>query len=185
MAEWWYALDADNRILDVGPGWDEFALENDAQGATRSHVVGRPLAEFVDGAQTRALLDTVLDRSREASEIMELPFRCDAPDVRRFMTWTGEPEADGTLVVRTRLLGEGERDALPFLERVGRRSRQPIRMCSWCNRIAAGPGLWLEADTAAERLGLFLDREVPEVTHGICPACHAGMTGELQGTDAA
>ena len=183
--EWWYELDGENRVVDVGPGWDEFALENDSPGATRDHVVGRPLADFIDGAQTRSLLETVLDRVRSSDAPVELPFRCDAPAVRRFMTLSGAPTENGGVRIRTRLLAEGQRDTVPLMERAGDRRRDRVRMCSWCNRIATGPDVWLEAETAAERLGLFLDREVPSVTHGICPRCLAGVNSGLPGNDGA
>ncbi len=177
--KWWYELDADDTVVDVGPGWDEFALENDSPNATRDGVVGRPFYSFVAGSQTRALLKMIFDRARALKELVELPFRCDGPHVRRFMAFTAEVTHGGGIRVRTRLLGEGERESLPFLERAGVGSRQPIRVCSWCNRIAAGPGIWLEAETAAERLGLLLDPEPPKITHGICPGCQSGVMGGL------
>ena len=174
--EWWYEVDADNRVSEVGPGWDEFALANDSPGATRDRVIGRDLFGFLDGAETRALVRLILDRTREAGRCLELPFRCDGPGVRRFMVFTGEVRAGGGVRVHTRQLGEGEREALPFLERTGR-GREPIRMCSWCNRIAAADQ-WLEAESAADRLGLFL-RELPRITHGICPGCETGVMSSL------
>ena len=182
---WWYELDAEDRVVDVGPGWDDFALDNQAPTATRDRVVGRPFYSHVEGSETRSLLKMVFDRTRALKKPVELPFRCDAPGVRRFMTFTSEVTHGGGLRITTRLLGEGKRDALRFLVGPGSRGREPIRVCSWCNRIAAEPGVWLEAESAAERMGLLLDPQVPVMTHGICPRCQRGVMGSLVASEPA
>lgn len=184
-AEWWYELDREDRITAVGPAWDAFALENDTPSATRENVIGRDIYSCVDGSPTRSLLRVIFDRIRKTARPIELPFRCDAPGARRFMAFTGEPTPDGGLLIRTRLLAEAEREPLRFLRGPRDRSREPIRQCSWCNRIAAGPGRWLEAETAAEHLGLFLDATVPVISHGICAGCKTGVLGGLSEGDAA
>ena len=182
---WWYELDAEDRVADVGPGWDEFAHENTSPNAVRDVVVGRPFYSFVAGSQTRSLLEMIFERTRERSEPIEMTFRCDAPRVRRFMSFTSETTPDGGIRVHTRLLGAGERDALGFLRGPGVGSQEPVRVCSWCNRIAVESGRWLEAETGAERLGLLLRREVPPITHGICPGCKSGVMSQLSREDVA
>ena len=174
MQAWWYTLDAEDRVVGVSPGWDEFALDNDAPGATADNVVGRSFFDQVSGAETRQLLRTIFDRVRKANGPVELPFRCDAPRLRRFMTCSPERTEDGGLRVHTRLLAEGARTYFPVLEEADDGGRQPIRMCAWCQRIAVGPATWVEPETAAERLGL-LATEVPAITHGICAQCEAGV----------
>ena len=184
-AEWWYELDREDRITAVSPAWDEFAFENDTPSATAEHVIGRDIYSCVDGSPTRSLLQLIFDRIRSSGRAVELPFRCDAPEVRRFMTFTGEPTRDGGLLVRTRLLAEAERASLRFVGGESTGGRGPIRQCSWCNRFAVRPGHWVEAETAAEQLGLFLDGTVPVISHGLCPGCRTGVMGELSASDAA
>ena len=178
--EWWYRLSPDDVVIGVGPGWDEFALQNDGDGAVSDRVVGRSLFDFIDGSSTRELLRSLLQRTRARERRTELSFHCDAPHARRSMSWSAEREPDGSLLVRTRILEEGPRDPVPFMDRTVPRSTEVIRMCSWCNRIAADPEGWVEPETAAARLGLFTEREVPDITHGICPSCTAAVTGEAE-----
>lgn len=182
--QWWYALDAEDRVVDVSDGWDAFALENGSPGAVRDAVVGRPFYGFIAGSQTRSLLQMIFDRVRTLEQPIELPFRCDAPSVRRFMSFTAEVEAGGGLRVHTRILGTGARDALPYLEPGGASGRPAVRVCSWCNRIAVPDGRWLEAETAAEQLGLLL-APLPPITHGICPRCQRGVMESMDRPDAA
>lgn len=184
MNEWWYRLDADDRVVDVSPGWDEFAMDNDSPEATAGNVMGRSFFDQISGPHMKQLLRTIFDRVRAVGGPVELPFRCDAPRIRRFMTCLPEPLDDGGLKVHTRLLAEGARGFFPVLEEAGARGRQPIRMCSWCLRIAVGPGAWVEPETAAERLGL-LAGDVPTISHGICGQCKAGVEHRFHEGDAA
>ena len=43
-------------------------------------------------------------------------------------------------------------------------------MCGWCDRFVVD-GEWVEVEEAARRLELFATRELPALSHGICPHC--------------
>jgi hypothetical protein len=56
-----------------------------------------------------------------------------------------------------------------------------ISMCAWCKRVHTGADTWSEVEAAVDALGLFEARDLPRITHGICPSCQAAMlrlTGE-------
>jgi hypothetical protein len=113
----------------------------------------------------------LLRRIRSEIREVELPFRCDGPDVRREMTIRISANSSGRLVLFTAHL----RDELPraapqrLLDVTVPRSEETVEMCGWCDRFFDGE--WVEIEVAAERLQLFARTELPAITHGICPEC--------------
>ena len=55
-----YRIDCDNRLIEVGGGWDAFALENETPAVLRDAVLGRSLLDFVAGTVINALMDVQL-----------------------------------------------------------------------------------------------------------------------------
>ena len=80
-----YSIDHNDSLLYVDEPWLAFARENRAPELTRDHVLGRSLWEFVAGAETRLLYESLFLKLRTSSGSIELPFRCDSPDRFRFM----------------------------------------------------------------------------------------------------
>lgn len=169
-----YRISADGRIDSIEGPWDRFARENGAPGLRRP--VGDRLLDHVTGASVRAVLESLLDRARGVGRPLELSYRCDAPDRRRFMRLRLEPEASGALMIRSRVLREEPRPPVRLLEPDAARSDDLLRICAWCKRVEAD-GAWLEVEEAVERLGLFDRPALPELTHGVCDACSRDLVG--------
>jgi hypothetical protein len=114
----------------------------------------------------------LLRRIRSEVREVELPFRCDGPDVRREMDIRIAANSTGRLVLFTAIL----RDELPRAERqplldpATPRSAETIEMCGWCDHFYVDDE-WVEIEVAAKRLQLFARAELPAISHGICPAC--------------
>jgi hypothetical protein len=111
-------------------------------------------------------------RIRDEVGDVELPFRCDGPGVRREMNIRIVARPGGRVVLfSARLRSEEVRD-LPqrLLDPEVSRSDETLEMCGWCDRFEVD-GEWVEVEEAALRLGLFDRRELPAVSHGICPDC--------------
>ncbi len=166
-----YHVDGDDSLTFVSDSWVAFARENDAPHLTREHVIGRPLWQFITDRQTRHLYELLLDRARRVGPILRLPFRCDAPDCRRFMELDIIALEHGRLKFESRLLREEPRrpvEAL-WLPRPG--SDALLEMCSWCKRIRSAREAWLEVEELATEHGL-LEGPLPDISHVICPACY-------------
>jgi hypothetical protein len=114
----------------------------------------------------------LLRRVRAEVREVELPFRCDGPDVRREMTIRIAANASGRLVLfSARMRDELPRaTAQPLLDPGAPRSVETIEMCGWCDRFLVSDR-WVEIEVAAERLQLFARDELPAISHGICPEC--------------
>jgi hypothetical protein len=165
-----YAIDDQDRLIKVDGGYYRFAAENGWDGAGAS--LGRTLWDFIAGKQTRKIQRMLLRRIRDEVRAVELPFRCDGPDVRREMDIRIAADKSGRVVLfSARLRSEEEREfPQPILDPSIPRGEDLLAMCAWCDRFCIN-GEWVEVEEAAERLELFRRSEQPQISHGICPDC--------------
>lgn len=172
---WWYELDAEDRVVAVGGEWDPFAVQNGAPLAVASNVIGQPLWAFVDGMETMHLLQRLIAGVRASGTVVEVPFRCDGPNVERHMHFHAAPAEGARVRITTRLLSEVHLDGATALSAAAPAEGAMVTMCSWCNHIRMLDGTWLPLAEAAARLGLFSGARMPAITHGLCHSCMATM----------
>lgn len=159
-------------MIRVDEGYYRFAEENGWAGAGSS--LGRSLWDYVSGGEMKKLQRLLVRRIRDEVGDIELPFRCDAPSMRREMEIRIVARPGGRVVLfSSRLRAEEERD-LPqrLLDPATPRSDEMLEMCGWCDRFEVA-GEWVEVEEAARRLGLFNRPRLPALSHGICPDCNA------------
>ena len=166
-----YAIDDQDRLIKLDDGYYRFAEENGWDGAGAS--LGRSLWDFVAGHNVKKLQRLLLRRIREGVRDVELPFRCDSPDVRREMNIRIAADRSGRVVMfSARIDNEEEREEpQPLLDIEAPRSDELLQMCAWCDRFLVD-GKWVEVEEAAKRLELFRRSEMPALDHGICPSCN-------------
>jgi len=165
-----YRLDAKDVIVEVGGAWDEFARRNGGPGLEVDRVVGRSLYEHVTGEVTRMFVWTMFDAARKLGIERTQPYRCDTPDLKRFMEMRIVPGPAGTILVRHRLVSTEPiiphvrvRAAMP-----GTPLRQVVLRCSSCNQLRH-QGVWVEPEHLAKDVsGGDLD---VQVAYSICPSC--------------
>jgi hypothetical protein len=166
-----YAIDDHDRLIKVDEGYYRFAAENGWEEADAS--LGRSLWDFVAGHDVVKLQRLLLRRIREGVREVELPFRCDGPDVTREMDIRIAADRTGRVVLFTaRLRDEEEREEpQPLLDLGAPRDEGDfLSMCAWCDRFLVD-GDWVEVEEAAKRLELFRRPRMPTLDHGICPQC--------------
>jgi hypothetical protein len=78
-----YELDQRLIISSLGPGWDEFAIENGAPELLSPAPIGRPLLLFVSDPITAHLYELLFERAARSRTAIAFPIRCDAPALRR------------------------------------------------------------------------------------------------------
>ncbi len=178
--EWWYELDAEDRLVAVCRQWDSFARENAPADAVAATVLGRPLWNFVAGFPAEPLLRRLVRDARAAAGPVEAPFRCEASALERHMLLRADVLDGGRIRITTRLVGEAAR-VTPAADGDGPAGGELIRMCSWCSRIRLDDGGWMELPDAVARLGLFCGAEIAPISHGMCARCVAEMEGALDG----
>ncbi len=110
-------------------------------------------------------------RIRVARRSVELPFRCEAPGVRRELDLRIASNASGRLLLFSAYLRvEQARQPQPLLDPSAPRGDSTILMCGWCDRFLVD-GEWVEVEEAAARLELFRREEMPAISHSVCPDC--------------
>ena len=174
-----YRLDGQDRITFVNAAWDAFARRNGAPDLIGQRVCGTELWGYVADKETRHLYGLLFAQVRRTGQPITLPFNCDSPTCRRFMELRLAALPAGGLALTGRLLREEAREPAPLLDSCTARSQSLLCICSWCKRIVAGSDEWIEVEEAIRRWSLFSAAVLPQLTHGICPACRSLLDGRL------
>jgi hypothetical protein len=173
-----YELDAELRIRTVDAAWSAFAQANEAPELAEPGPLGRPVLGYIQDATTVHLYRRLFDSVQRTRRPVAFSFRCDGPEVRRFLEMEIRPGDSSGLRLHTRVVRVERRAPNPLLERGARRGGAPLRMCSWCKAVDV-EGRWCEVEQAVIALRLFEDEEVPAITHGICPQCYGHIEAML------
>lgn len=163
-----YFLNADDEIIQVGKGWDDFALDNDAPELSGLGVIGRPLLDFVSGNVTRLFVLAILQVARTSNQAIELEYRCDSPKERRYMRMRLSMLESGMLRVVHQTLRTEPRAKDIYIYRAPQRTRDTPVRCSMCNLVMQ-QNSWIDP----ERLNPCSLQNKNEllVIYGICPEC--------------
>jgi len=176
-----YRIDDSDRIIDVSGYWLQFAAENlAAESCQPDRVLGRLIWEFIDGSETRHLYEIILKRVRQAHMPVTLPFRCDSPDMRRYLELTIVPIGNDAIEFYSRVLREEPRESVDLLKPDAQRSDEYIKMCSNCKKIERGENRWVEVETGIAELQLFESSNLPQITHGLCDDCYNAWMSSLK-----
>lgn len=161
----WYRLDADGRIVEVSPDWDQLADAYDAPSVRAAGVVGRRLSDFLAGDAARMFVDAAVQSVRVLGRPVTLPYRCDGQDQLRRFEMELQPTPDLGVVVHHRLVAIEARPTRP--------PRRPDTRggwrCSQCLRVRfRGSTTWEEANVAFQFVAL-----------DVCPECSGRLFERL------
>ena len=164
-----YSLDGEDRIVAVDGSWCRFAEENGAPDLARS-ALGRPLWQFIADEETRSLYRQLIGRVRSTNVELSLPFRCDSPELRRYMELKVAPGQErDSVTCRTTLTRVEPRSARLLLD-PQLRSGQQLLICSMCRRVAITPERWVEIEVAIRELDLCRPA-APRLVERVCGDC--------------
>lgn len=165
-------LDARDVITAVDEAWLQFARANEAPELTRPSVVGRPLRAFVAGAEVVELIGHLTAAARGRGTSIAVPFRCDSPDERRFMTMTLQAEPGGAVHIAYRLDRTERRAGVALFDVHAPRSLELVLACSWCRRVRLGQD-WRDVERAIADGELSRSDRLPKIAQGLCDDCTA------------
>jgi len=168
-----YAVDAHDRIISVGETWESFARENDCGTVAAADVVGVSIWDHITGVDVRYLYRTLFEHLRASpGAVVEVPFRCDGPALRRFMSLHMQADESGAIRLRGALLRSEQRPPVALLNPAAIPADEAfLEMCSFCKRALMDEGDWVHVEVAVTRLRLFEVDRVPSLTHSVCPEC--------------
>lgn len=175
-----YELDAELRIRAVDPAWSAFAQANEAaELVVPPGPLDQPVFGYIQDATTAHLYQRLFERVLRTARPVGFRFRCDSPEVRRFLEMEIRPGRSSGLQLHTRVVRLEPRAPSPLLDRAGQRGGALLRMCSWCKAVDVGDR-WCEVEDAVIALRLFERELLPAITHGICPPCHKRVEALLE-----
>jgi hypothetical protein len=169
-----YELDHRLVVRHLGPGWDQFAIENGAPELVSPNPIGRPLWMFLSDATTVHLYELLFARVARTRRPITVPTRCDGAARRRFLDLTIAPGSAGGFSVSAVLVRSEPRKPILLFERAARRRVESVAVCSWCQRLDVH-GHWMEVEDAVSVLRLFERDDMPTLTHTVCGGCERFM----------
>ena len=174
-----WIIDAADKIVQVNDDWLAFAGENTAPQLTASVVLDQHIWRFIQGQETSYLYRQIFARLRAGKSPVKFPFRCDSPDCRRFMEMQLSLLPGDAIQFMAHILREERLDPVDLLDASRDKTREFLKICSWCKKIDI-PGLgWGEIEAAIVALDLFGHHPMPRMTHTICDSCRAALRLEL------
>ena len=179
-----YVVEPSGQILACGSrNWDAFAQANGSASFVSSAVVGHDLFDYVKGKDVRCTYDYCLKAlSSGRHRSFEIPFRCDAPELRREMRLSIRPiVVDDTMIAvlfQSLLTSETIRppidlfDTNAVIANITNDRRPIVSMCSFCHAVRSlaeqeEKRPWMSAESYY-RYGGSSD---VRISHGVCPAC--------------
>lgn len=176
-----YWIDSVNVIRRVDEDWDR-SMDPDSwtDRAASNGIIGKSLFDFISDDVTRMYIAAMVESVRVLPKTLFRPYRCDTPELKRFMMMTVTPEDDGLIRVSHALLRSEPMAKKAFFQALSYaesskstafQSKMAILgigfiRCSLCNRICqVGQNDWLEADA------LTVTNEAIRVVYGLCPDC--------------
>ncbi|MBD3404489.1 hypothetical protein GF420_16485 [candidate division GN15 bacterium] len=167
-----YRLRADNTISYVGSGWREFAEHNDAPELMPAAVLDKPIDDYIDGADAQRLFALLFARVRNDNTRVTFPFRCDAPDRRRYCRMEMVPLDDDGIEMQSIVERVERREDISLLDRKLPRGADGVTICSWCRKVYSPQSGWVEVEQAIAEMDLMGREEQPRLSHSICPRCY-------------
>ncbi len=169
---WIYVIDKNDNFVFASENWRNFARENEGQAISQPEdILGQSLFKFIAGPETKQIYHVLLEKVRKTGKTITFPFRCDAPHLRRFLEMTIFPMEDGNVQFISELIKVEKREPVALLIPHQERSKEFIRMCSMCKKVALTEKEWVEVEEAIQTLKLFEKELLPQITHGLCPQC--------------
>ena len=167
-------------IIKVCSHWQSFVEENNgASHIMPENIIGTTLWDHIIGAETKHLYEIILQKVRANKRPAKFHFRCDSPELRRFLTLEVIPHDDNSVEFISTIIKTESRDPVHILRTDIERSDEFLRICSMCKKIALSDTNWVELEVAIEKLKLFDLVALPHFTHSMCKACYKAVMAEL------
>jgi len=166
-----YRVDEKDRITFMNSNWFMFAENNGMHLRPSTQLLRTRLWQHVSDPTVRHFYAVFMAKVRKTGKPITIPFRCDSPDLMRFMALTISRHKKTELKFRTMLLRE-EAQAPAELPAGERTKIAPlIMMCVWCKNVKSTR--WLKPERAVRDLNLFKNSGWPLISHITCPRCES------------
>lgn len=173
-----YQVDDHDILTYFNKEWDIFAAENHSPAMYSAKVDHTSLWAYIHDFETKQIHKALLARVRADRHLRQLPFRCDSPDMRRYMEMDIIHVGQGTVEYQCRTIHTEKRQPVPASPEAVQPQGPFLRMCSWCNKMDGGHDSWLEIEDAVVALDLLGREILPPISHTMCDHCLAALEGK-------
>jgi len=165
-----YRLDHRDTIVEVSQTWNHFALSNNATEKTLAKaVIGCTVFSFILGDPTRMYFQALLQQARILGRSLARNYRCDSPELKRYMEMRLTPEPEGIVRLdHTIQRVEPLKPSLSF-QPASRVTSETIGRCSVCARLTTGLR-WVQPEEVLKQGQFPRDGAIP-VRYLVCPDC--------------
>jgi len=174
-----YRINSRDEIVFINDEWSQFALTNNAQSISQENVLFRSLWDFISDDKVKYIYKEILRRVN-AGRSFKFNLRCDSPEIRRLLEMNITPQKNGEAQFDTRTIWTQLRMPPILFKNDAPPTDNLLIICSWCNKIETGNGIWEEIEEAVRSLRLFELETLPKVSHGMCESCYQTVSLELE-----
>ncbi|KPJ88145.1 MAG: hypothetical protein AMJ53_17225 [Gammaproteobacteria bacterium SG8_11] len=175
-----YYVDRNNNFINGNDEWDQFALANNAAHLIRASVHNQSLFDLISDPQCNHLYKLLIERTKHSGKTIIFQFRCDSPDMRRFMRMEMTHEnGNGGVCFKSIVERQEPRGPVALLDPQSKRSTESLIICSWCKKVKIAEDQWMEVEQAVNHLKLFNTTYLPQLSNGMCPVCHESIWTRL------
>ncbi len=166
-----YVLDNQDRIVLIEGAWDEFAKDNDGANLSSDEVYGQLIWDYVTGDTTRMWLEALFQYARVSALILERLYRCDSPNMKRFMRMRIIPLQTNCLRIEHEVLATEQRAVPVKIQYSKNMMKNTKRRCSICGRLNID-GAWQEP-----HLNHKNESKEVMVIYSVCDDCQRLLPG--------
>lgn len=166
-----YRVNAKDAFVFVNQAFMDFARQNDAPEFSTRDLYSRSIWDYIRDPSIAEVYRVLMERARRELNVIQFPFRCDAPDLIRFMEMRIMPLGLDMLEFQTQILRQEPRPFRTLISRGAYRSAEILPICSWCKRVRVEDEIWLELDEALLRTAMLDVEPLPTLDHITCTAC--------------
>ena len=166
-----YRIDESDRITFINSNLSEFAEENGMLPEAANQLIGSSLWRHISDMTLRHMYQVLASKVRRTGKSVTIPFRCDSPEVIRFMEMKIVRLNRTELEFRSRLIREKKRAQPAAPAKEASEAMDLLLMCLWCKKVKASG--WVEAEHAVHELKLLEGPKLPLISHVICPDCES------------
>ena len=168
-----YQLDAKDRITALNEEWNRFATGNGGEQMQAENLIGRSLHDFISGDVTKMFVNAMLQSTRLTGKARTIQYRCDSPQMKRYMAMEIAPLGQNGLVSRHWTIQEVKLPSAISLMTAPRPDGIRIKRCSMCNRLSRNGGPVVEPEVASAS-GWF-GEGLTQVIYFVCQDCQSAI----------
>ena len=178
-----YEIDENDIIVNVSKRtWNTFYMQNvEGNNSCLSYnLKNTSLWKYITNQEMISLYKLIIENIRKYKKSIILPFRCDSDSERRYLDLEISPIENKKIQFKSKIVATEKRDKVNLFDDYLPKMDISLNVCSMCKFVEYEKGAWCEVELAIEKLNLFNMKEVPKISHSLCPFCLKSVEEKIQ-----